>query len=39
MKFNTKADCSKAKILKWKPKYTFKQLVNEMVDYDTKKNN
>ena len=34
------ADCSKAKkILKWKPKYTFKQLVNEMVDYDTKRNN
>jgi len=35
-----RADYSKAKkILNWKPNYTFKQLVNEMVDYDIKKNN
>ena len=32
-----RADFSKAKkILKWKPKYSFKQLVNEMVDSDIK---
>ena len=29
-----KGDCSKTKeILGWKPTYTFKEMMNEMVDY------